>query len=718
MTTLRHTPCSLAMLTGLLWCFAGSVWAAPPVILEEGIGKYPIGLHLDTLEDKEGKWTIEDVSSEKFEVRWIPSESVNPNFQITKSAYWFRFSLEVPKNFTPKLLVEISWPLLDDITFYQQTDNGMSKKRSGDKFKFSVREFPHRNFLFPIDLFSDSLSTYYFRIQSEEVMLVPITLWEREIFFLFDRNIQYGLGFFYGIMFIMCVYNLFLYFSVRDTSYLSYVCWLSATSVMFMSLDGTANEYLWPEAPFWGNISLPVMVYVAVLFLILFSRSLLETKRITPRIDKIAVGFGWYSILGGISCTFAILVFPISRAVLGYFSYSVTPVIFLLIFAGVLGCKKRMTAAFYYIFAFAFYFMGVLLFVLASFNFIPLTFFTKYGVQFGLVLQAAFLSFALGAKIGDLKKAREKALNQQLIESQKNQELTKTFEKFVPKQFLRRLSDTGIENIELGNAQTETITILFSDIRSFTTISETMTPQELLNFLNAYFKRMSRLIHVNHGFIDKFIGDAIMALFDMPDKSNEEEATFAIKAAIDMQLELIKYNRDRKRAGYVPIEIGIGIHTGEVIIGTVGAEDRMDSTVLGDNVNLAARLEDLTKPYGCPILVSSTTLNLIKKSEQILHREIDLVTVKGKTEPVNIFEVFNADPPELQELKKKSARWLINGLAERQNQNWDNAIESFQKALDIVPGDPVAIRHIGTIMKLRNEPLPDDWDGVIQLDQK
>ena len=179
----------------------------------------------------------------------------------------------------------------------------------------------------------------------------------------------------------------------------------------------------------------------------------------------------------------------------------------------------------------------------------------------------------------------------------KNQSLKNTFKKFVPVQFLNRIASQGIENIELGKAQNEIITILFSDIRSFTNLSENITPQELLNFLNAYFRRMNQSIHDNHGFVDKFIGDAIMALFDLPEKSDEEEAMYGVKAAIDMQLTLKEYNRERDRAGYIPVNMGIGVHSGPVVIGTVGSEDRMDSTVLGDSVNMAARLEGLTKYY-------------------------------------------------------------------------------------------------------------------------
>ena len=136
-------------------------------------------------------------------------------------------------------------------------------------------------------------------------------------------------------------------------------------------------------------------------------------------------------------------------------------------------------------------------------------------------------------------------------------------------------------------------TILFSDIRSFTDLSETMTPNELMKFLNSYLKFMSEPIRINHGFVDKFIGDAIMALFDQPGKPDAIEARDAVRSGLEMQASLVRFNKFREKQNYPPTQIGIGIHSGPVVIGTLGSESRMDSTVLGDAVNLASRLEFL-----------------------------------------------------------------------------------------------------------------------------
>ncbi len=312
-----------------------------------------------------------------------------------------------------------------------------------------------------------------------------------------------------------------------------------------------------------------------------------------------------------------------------------------------------------------------------------------------------------------------KTTKMQLLESEKVAALTQTFEKFVPTQFLTRIADQGLENIELGRAHTDSISILFSDIRSFTTLSEQLSPQELLNFLNEYFKRMNRPLHANHGFIDKFIGDAIMALFDSPEGNDSDEAEDALWAAIGMQQALYDYNEHLLNDGWTePIQIGIGIHSGPVIIGTLGSEDRMDSTVLGDNVNLASRLEGLTKTYGAMIIISTDTFALLRDSSLFQYRELDFVKVKGKTEPVGIYEIYDADTPKVRELKRRTVPHMTVGITMRRAQLWDQAVEAFEEALAIFPEDRATQLHLKRIEQLRTQDLPSGWDGAIALDSK
>ncbi len=290
----------------------------------------------------------------------------------------------------------------------------------------------------------------------------------------------------------------------------------------------------------------------------------------------------------------------------------------------------------------------------------------------------------------------------------KLQQINKTFECFVPKQFLNRLAKEGIENIGLGKAESTTISILFSDIRSFTSLSEDISPQELLNFLNAYFKRMNEPIHTHHGFVDKFIGDAIMALFP-------ENPENALRAAIKMGRELELYNEERKRAGYDSIQAGFGLHRGTVTMGTVGSEDRMDTTVIGDAVNLTSRLESLTKVFKITILLSSAVYNHLPCADDFYLREIDTVRVKGKQAPVILYEAFDNDTPHVLEKKQQALAAFRQAMSHYKTGTFRDALELFRTCQELCPEDSIPPIYITRCHTLLRVPPGPGWAGVSTL---
>ena len=222
--------------------------------------------------------------------------------------------------------------------------------------------------------------------------------------------------------------------------------------------------------------------------------------------------------------------------------------------------------------------------------------------------------------------------------------LVGVFEKFVPSRFLDRIAKQGIESIAIGNAEDDTIAVLFCDIRSFTTLSENMRPSQILSFLISFFSAMSVPIHKHHGFIDKFIGDAVMALFDANGKGLNHIAQNAVRAAVEMHIALEEFNAKADAALCPRLEMGIGIHIGRVVVGTVGTKDRMDSTVLGDAVNIASRLESLTKEKHEKIIVSSNIVDLLDTPHEFDLNCLGKLTVKGKTEPVVVYGVAHREP--------------------------------------------------------------------------
>ncbi|MGL5059758.1 MAG: PAS domain S-box protein [Microcoleus sp.] len=277
-------------------------------------------------------------------------------------------------------------------------------------------------------------------------------------------------------------------------------------------------------------------------------------------------------------------------------------------------------------------------------------------------------------------------------------ELNQAFSRFVPRQFLHLL-DKSIVEVQLGDRVRQEMSILFSDIRDFTSLSETMTPEDNFKFINSFLSRMEPAIVDNQGFIDKYIGDAIMALFGKrTSQSNDDSQTFefdsgsaddAVKAGIAMQRKLAEYNQHRSNCGYQPIKIGIGINTGSLMLGTVGGENRMDGTVISDAVNLAARVEALTKDYGVSMLITHQTF--IDLNEPIFAmRPIDRVQVKGKSNWVMVYEVFEADRPDIREKKLATYHIFLAALHEYMSRKIGAAAQLFAECLRENPLDTVA----------------------------
>jgi len=286
------------------------------------------------------------------------------------------------------------------------------------------------------------------------------------------------------------------------------------------------------------------------------------------------------------------------------------------------------------------------------------------------------------------------------------------YDRFVPHAFLDNLNKESILDVKLGNQVQKEMSVLFSDIRSFTSLSEKMTPEENFNFLNSYLKLVSPVIRANHGFIDKYIGDAVMALF--PNCAED-----ALKSAIDMQRSLFDFNHSQKSKGELPISIGVGIHIGQLMLGTVGEDERMEGTVISDVVNLASRIEGLTKMFGAGIIISDKTLEEIKESkDKYLYRFLGQVGVKGKKMPVSLYEILDGSPNIVAEKKIKTKTIFEKGIRFFNAGDLEKALEKFNNVLKLYPDDLAAKRYIERCKKYKDNPLPDNWTGIEYLDEK
>ncbi|MDX9863125.1 MAG: adenylate/guanylate cyclase domain-containing protein, partial [Rhodospirillales bacterium] len=275
-----------------------------------------------------------------------------------------------------------------------------------------------------------------------------------------------------------------------------------------------------------------------------------------------------------------------------------------------------------------------------------------------------------------------------------------------------RLLASGGEDI-LGGKNT-VATVLFSDIRGFTTLTEELGPQGTVALLNEYFTIMVECIQNHGGMLDKFIGDAIMAAFGIPIVAADDEDR-AVRAAIAMISELREWNERRAAEGKKPVDMGIGLNTDAVVSGNIGSPKRMDYTIIGDGVNLASRLESACKQYVARILISENTYRKLRGTYRI--RDIDEVIVKGKTEPVRIYEVLDYHTDDSFPNLMETVSQFREGRKHYRAGNWKNAIKSFNEALALNPGDRLSRIYVERCEHLHAAP-PDDWRGVWVMTSK
>jgi class 3 adenylate cyclase len=291
------------------------------------------------------------------------------------------------------------------------------------------------------------------------------------------------------------------------------------------------------------------------------------------------------------------------------------------------------------------------------------------------------------------------------------QALLKAYGRFVPVDFLRFLGKERITDVQLGDQVAREMTVLFSDIRSFTELSEAMSPEENFKFLNDFLSRVSPEIRAHRGFIDKYIGDAIMALFS-------EEPDDAVQAAVGMKDRLIGYNARRAAAGQQAVRVGIGIHTGRLMLGTLGEQERMDGTVISDAVNLCSRVESLARFYGDAVLITHVTLSRLKRARAFHSRLVARVRVKGRKESVPIYEVFDGDPPRIFEQKLATLGEWKKGLALYYNRDFESAFKTLVRLHKASPQDAVIERVARRCAAAIRNGVPEGWDGVEVIDVK
>jgi len=607
--------------------------AAEPLRLSEKTPHSKPGPYIQYRLDPERSFSLEQVRERPEDLSPLGREMAN--FGYSKAAYWFRLKILNDQNAPAEYVLEMSYPAVDQVDFYTIRAHGNATvQKAGDFRPYSERDIGHNNPVMQLSLGPLEGAEIWIRVASGGSIVLPFHLYTRSEFLEKDALEKLFYGAYFGIMIIMFVYNFFLSLSLRSLTYLYYILYIFFLGWMNLNLSGLGMRYLWPESPDFQNRSLPALVCLAISSSMIFSARLLNSKQMMPVFHKLFLTLAWMALV------------PVFISPFGYFdglfnriTQYLALLFTLILFSG--GLRSLVTGykpARYFFLAWFLFLLSSVAFVLRNLGVFPSTFLTDNGLFFGSVIEVALLSLALADRINLLRSEKEEA--QQIALRQKSAILEATA-RFVPEQFIAELNRKSIEEVSLGDAAEKDMTVLFADIRSFTTLSEQMGPRETFQFLNDYLAGVVPIVRSRGGHIDKYVGDALLALF--PGSAIE-----AIQAAIAMHKSL---ENNGGPAGQKQLRIGTGIHTGKLIIGTVGEAQRMDVTVISDAVNVASRLEHLTKDFACRLIVSAETLNEEPQARSLTLRFLGTEYVTGRNDAVQIFEVLDADRDPLRDHK-------------------------------------------------------------------
>jgi class 3 adenylate cyclase len=315
------------------------------------------------------------------------------------------------------------------------------------------------------------------------------------------------------------------------------------------------------------------------------------------------------------------------------------------------------------------------------------------------------------AKQKELEK--EQALNEELqFLNLELKDINEANQRFVPQDFMQILGKKRIQDLKLGDQTQIKMTILFSDIRSYTMLSETMSPDDNFKFINGYLGRIGPIIKKHGGFIDKYMGDGLMALF-------LDDHQSAIKAAVEMQKLLEEYNVERESKGRQSIRTGMGLNTGPLMLGIIGDQNRYDSTVIADAVNTASRMEGLTKIFGVHTIISEHTLNeLGDQAESIAHRYIGRIRVKGKERSIGVYDIYEGDPVAERQLKARTLDHFDDGMEKYTSKDFGKAAEAFKVVLETNENDLTAQYYLDKCVDYIVNDVPENWTAVEEMVMK
>lgn len=506
---------------------------------------------------------------------------------------------------------------------------------------------------------------------------------ERQIEFLQNRGIAFDF-FLLGSLLILIIYHLAMYLMRKQDRAPLYFSLFCLCMLIYVSAQGERSIYaLFPNLPWELKKKIGYLPHFgAIPFLILHVNAVFSGI-FDRRVLRITLAY---------SAIFALVIICTSASVFSMFTSSLEAILVLLGCVVVLSLFRLRKYKLSDTLIFLFGFIAILLAgindtlmhnqIIGSIQILPI----------GTFLFIASQSLLLSKTLTD--------------SFRKSELLRDSYQRFVPEGFLTMLNRGSITSIKLGDHIEGEMSIMFCDIRDFTALSENMTPKENFDFINSFLKQIAVSITENNGFVDKFIGDEIMALF--PDKPVD-----AVNAAISMQKNLGHFNAERITLGLPLVRIGIGLHIGQMMLGTIGERERMDFTVISDAVNTASRLQELTKVFDTRILVSTQLLSKLEGTDAYFSRFLGKIMVKGKKKWIAVSELPVDELGEIPEIRKRTAMDFEKAIIAYLDREFDAATDAFASVLEQDPSDKASQFYLARSLECKANGVGPDWDGVV-----
>ncbi|MGB2734596.1 MAG: adenylate/guanylate cyclase domain-containing protein [Saprospiraceae bacterium] len=622
----------------LIYIFIALGWhlsiAQSPVVLSIGEDKL-IGKNISFYVDESHSVTVDEVSSKTF----IPCETDVLNLGHQEHPVWIRF--QVTNRTDQSYFLQIEAPMLEELEVYQVEDAKFNQLfKGGFNTAFTKRPIKIEDWLFSLQSNKDAPTTYYIRAYTGFPFLLPISIASKNEYV--GRVQQHNLfwGLYVGIMVFAFLYNLFIYFSVREKTYLYYILYILGASLFYLGLQGFDFKYLWPDLPSLNKHVVSILCFTNICITAFAFRFL----GITKKSFKWQYYFGIF--LAGMFGLLFILDFLLPYGLVNGLAQLFSLVICVyFITLGVMAYRNKISNARYFLFAWTLFLLLAMLYILTINNVFPSNFFTTHSIFIGHMTEVLLLSFALADRINFLKKENEEKQSQIIYQLEENEKIQLRANKELEQKVVTRTAEVVKQKNEAENARARSeelllnilpaetaeelkatgtsdakliseATVLFVDIKDFSSIASTLSPDELVNEINECFTEFDMIVEKYGIEKIKTIGDAYMAVGGVP-KPNHSNPDDVVNAAFEMLDFISKLNQTKISEGRKPFNIRIGVNTGQVVAGIVGVK-KFAYDIWGDTVNIASRMESLG--VAGKINISESTYHRIKGHFECTHR--------------------------------------------------------------------------------------------------